>query len=104
MIQLLPNRDSKKGSYQPGMFIRLPKKNALFRFKVERPFGLERRWVFASNRPLPILEGKNLPNGLKLIKIEVDLLRQNLRKQKQTSYGEAQLSITIRARENVKSN
>jgi hypothetical protein len=101
LIQLLPNRESPKGPHKAGLFIRLPRQNAKYRFKVAPPYGKETLWIFASN-VLPLtLKGKNLANGLKVLDGEIVSLRNKLRRRNQAAYGEARLTISTRARENV---
>lgn len=98
LIQLLPNRESQKSRYQAGLFISLPDEKAPFRFKVQPPYGDETLWAFASDVPPPEIKGKALQNGLKLLKLDFKTLRQTLRTQNQTRYGETRLSIHTRAR------
>lgn len=93
LTQLIPNKQFSKTYYKAGLFITLPDENAAFKFKVQAPFGKETLWVFASDMPLPGLEGRYLKNGLKQIKQDVASIKKLILSHKQTAFGETSLVI-----------
>ncbi len=93
LTQLVPNSLLGKSLYKAGLFITLPDKDAAFHFKVRAPFGEETLWAFASDAPLPELEGEYLKNGLKQIKPDMAAIKRQLLKHKQTAFGETKLVI-----------
>lgn len=93
LTQLIPNKQFSKTFYKAGLFITLPDENAAFKFKVQAPFGRETLWVFASDVPLPGLEGRYLKNGLKQIKQDMTSIKKLILNNKQTAFGETSLVI-----------
>lgn len=98
LIQIIPNSTLAIALYRAGLFITIPDQRAAFRFKVRAPFGQETLWAFASDVPLPKLEGKKLSNGLKQLDAKISAIRSQLIKHPQSAFGETKLLIHTKAR------
>lgn len=101
LVQVLPNSESSTVPLKAGMFIPIPEQNASFRFKVKQPFGNETLWVFASNLQPPVLSGTTLSNGLKDLKVNLETIRNKMRKRHQLAYGETHITIKTSATKNI---
>ncbi len=93
LTQIIPNKQFSKTFYKAGLFITLPDENAAFNFKVQAPFGKETLWVYASDVPLPEIEGRHLENGLKQLEQDIISIKRLILNHKQTAFGETSLEI-----------
>lgn len=93
LVQLLPNKVSRKSFLSAGLFMGLPDPDADFIFKVQPPFGKETLWAFALDTSLPELKGQYLDDGLKLLTTDISVIQEKLRGWKKKAYGEASLVI-----------
>ena len=93
LIQILPNREQTEHLFTAGSFIPVPDPEAAFKFTVQPPFGQETLWAFATDRPLPPLPGKALPNGMMRMAQDIEAIRRTIKKQSSTLFGEAMLTL-----------
>jgi hypothetical protein len=87
-IQIIPNANQKDDFFPSGLFRPIPGKDAAFRFTITPPFGQERLWVFASREPIAALPGEPLANGLKRLDLDIASIKDRIRAQAGSAYGE----------------
>jgi len=67
LIQVFPSKAFPKSNYGPMDYFLFPDDKASFQFEISEPFGEETIWLFSAKKVLPLLNGKNLSNGLYLL-------------------------------------
>lgn len=93
--QVIPNPHRTSGHYESGLFISVPDRNEPFEFVVSPPLGKETIWVFATEKALPELPGKELDNGLKKLSDDLPAILSAIRKNRTSQYyGEAKTILT----------
>ena len=100
LLQLLPHKYSTVRKYSAGYYIPVPDDTARYQFIIAPPFGSERILAFASDREFPLLQGKDLANGLRLLSDSTAQVVQQLRdntENQERDYGEARMELTTRA-------
>jgi len=93
LVQIVPNRHEPQAFYPAGLFMPLPDRTAPFRFKIEAPFGEEKIWAFATDIPFPELEEKTMDKGLKLLALNLKVIRNQILSGKVGAFGETVLLI-----------
>lgn len=93
IVQLIPNARQANHLYQPGFFIPVPDQNAEFEFTAQPPFGEDKVWVFATDKPVAELYGKSLDSGLMLMTLNIHQIRSAIKRQSSKVYGESSLRI-----------
>lgn len=96
LIQLLPNQHQRSHYFQAGLFMPFPAQNASFNLTVQAPFGTDRVWAFASDQPIPGLQGQVLENGLMLVQASIADIRAKVKQNSKTHYDETRLTIHTR--------
>lgn len=94
--QLVPNARYRVTFVGAGDFISLPPRDAAFTLRVSAPFGAEKVWLFASEKPLPELPVRTSVGGISRIDGGVASIRDTLQKHAYNHgarYGEASVSI-----------
>jgi len=97
IVQLLPNQHQHSIIYKPGFFIPIPDQNSQFNFTIQEPFGEDSVWVFATDSPVPELDGTILKNGLKLLNLTIDQIRSKIKYQVKSIYGESSIPVFTEA-------
>jgi hypothetical protein len=97
-IQIIPNANQEDDFFPSGLFRPIPGKDAAFRFTIAPPFGQERLWVFASREPIAALPGEPLANGLKRLDLDIATIKDRIRVQAGSAYGEYCLPLHTLAR------
>lgn len=93
LIQLLPNQHQRSHYFQAGLFIPFPPQNASFDLTVQAPFGKDRVWAFASDQSIPRLQGQELENGLRLLRVSISDIRSGIKQNSKIFFDETQLTI-----------
>lgn len=88
LIQVLPNHQQPDNHYPAGLFMPLPDANAGFRFIVQPPYGEEKLWAFASDQNVQFSPGKELPNGIILMTLDINQIRQQVRNQSKMLFAQ----------------
>jgi hypothetical protein len=86
LVQILPSKYQNSNFYSKGFFLTIPEYNNGYRFIINKPFGDEAIWVFASDQLIPL--DKN--DG------SISSIRDKIRQQSRREYGESVLLITTR--------
>jgi hypothetical protein len=96
VIQLLPNADFQTTLVPAGEFISMPPPDAPFTLRVAAPFGAEKVWLIASEKPLPGLPSRRVANGVPHVDGDVATIRETLQAHalsNRSRYGEASVRI-----------
>lgn len=96
LMQLLPSAQSEQHFFHAGLYIPVPDASAPFSFKVQAPFGNDQVWAFAMDRPALPLEGKQLANGLTLLSVTIEQVREAFNKQAIKIFDESSKKILTR--------
>lgn len=86
--QILPNENQHSHYYSAGYFLTIPEYDNLYRFTINKPFGEETLWVFASDRSIELNDTK----------LSIDEIKQKIKQVSVDSFGEYELKIKTRAR------
>ncbi len=101
LVQILPNREQPENHYLQGLFIPVPAPEAGFKFIVQAPFGEEKLWAFASDKPVALSTGKTLANGLILPALNIEQIRERIRQQTSQIFDQSVLTInTVKQKKN----
>mgnify|MGYP002632182528 CR=1 FL=1 len=92
VLQLLPNQ-WQKNHYEAGLFIPFPAPEAQFNFTILPPFGEDKLWIFASDAAAIELPTASSINGLQGINLSIDQIRQKIKNQSRSGFGESSLMI-----------
>ncbi len=105
LIQILPSKLLPNAFFRQGDFYRTPDDGTPFRFEVSEPFGKETIWVFASIKTLPILPGRELDNGLKILSDTIHSIIEKIHQYKnQENILFGQISTSITTKQNIPRN
>ncbi|VAW59321.1 hypothetical protein MNBD_GAMMA11-3435 [hydrothermal vent metagenome] len=94
LTQIVPNKLQPVNFYRAGVFIAVPAENSAFQFIIQPPFGKETLWVFATDNASLVFPGKNRPNGLKLLKADINSIRTQVQQHSKERWGEAHFDLT----------
>jgi len=97
LIQLIPNQSLQDNFFKADIFIAVPNDDATFEFIVSPPFGDEKVFAIAVDKPID-LESKLLSNGLKSLSFSVEQVKENLISHAKIFYGEASFSLLTRVK------
>ena len=98
ILQLVPNQKQRSNFYQPGMFMLIPDQDAEYKFIVQSPFGEDKLWVFAVDRPVTEFSGQKLDNGLKILEKNIFQVKALIKEHALKLYGCSRLLIKTKAR------
>ena len=92
IIQLMPNEAMQNSFFKAGLYITIPAHDSAFVFKVQKPYGKETIWAFASSAPMQTFDGKPLHNGLKLLSGNIAQIATSLAAD-QKEFGQTQFNL-----------
>jgi len=93
LIQLLPNEKEKNTLYKAGLFISVPSDTVPYKFTIQPPYGKEKVWVFASDKQSNKLKGKVLANGLRIVTITIQKIKNQIRASSVNYFGNSSFSL-----------
>lgn len=85
--QILPNDSQPDHYYSAGYFLTIPEYDNLYRFTINKPFGEETIWIFASDRSIALDDTTNT----------IDEIKEKIKQSSAQAFGEYQLRIETRA-------
>lgn len=86
--QILPSQNQTSNYYSAGYFLTIPEYDNDYRFIINKPFGDEYIWIFASDRSISLTLNKN--NG------SISSIKEQIKQKSSREYGEYVLKITTR--------
>ncbi len=86
LIQILPSKKQSSNFHAKGFFLTIPEYENGYRFIINKPFGKESIWIFASDQFVSL--DKN--DG------SITSIREKIRRHSRLEYGESVLEITTR--------
>ncbi|MFV2060803.1 MAG: DUF4384 domain-containing protein [Gammaproteobacteria bacterium] len=93
LIQLLPNQKEKTTLYKAGLFISVPSDNVPYQFTIQAPYGNEKVWVFASDKPVKQLAGKILQNGLTVVSVTIPNIKNQIQASSIKHFGQSSFAL-----------
>lgn len=98
LLQVLPNRLQSSSRFPADDFIAFPGSHSDFQLRVRPPFGRERLWVLATEKPMPDLPGEWLEAGVKQIPRSLEWVVKTVANNSGGGFGQAELGIVTRPR------
>ena len=86
--QILPNENQQSNFYAAGYYQTIPEYDNGYRFIINKPFGEESIWIFASDQSISL----NKNHG------SITSIKEKIRQESRQAYGEYTLKITTRKR------
>ncbi len=86
LVQILPSKNQSSNFYLKGFFLTIPEYENGYRFIINKPFGNEAIWVFASDQLISLDENDG----------SITSIREKIKRQSRQEYGESVFEITIR--------
>lgn len=86
--QILPSENQQSNFYAAGYYQTIPEYDNGYRFIINKPFGEESIWIFASDQSISL----NKNHG------SISSIKEKIRQESRQAYGEYTLKITTRKR------
>ncbi|MFV9616712.1 MAG: DUF4384 domain-containing protein, partial [Gammaproteobacteria bacterium] len=84
LVQILPNQNQRSNYYSAGYFLTIPEYDNGYRFIINKPFGDEFIWIFASDQSITLNKNDN----------SIARIKEKIKQESKQAYGEYVLKIT----------